>query len=338
MQAGTLRSLVPRPIRRPLGNLLHTCEAPFYYRRAKQILSDYTDHYRQAQRVFREEGNVARLAIDSLTELGVRVISPGASDNLIDLRGNYLSLVERVSECAGQYLSATSHCSFFPALPTGSVDERTEDVPAIRDGAVIAMQLKDPLALEGLEDLCGPVIREIEQKIYASYALLDKVYVYRNPVSRQALQGSWLWHYDNHPYEILKIMIYLTDVSDQSAPFEYLRHPDSMKAVPGSRLTPLYGESRVTKEDMERYFGEGFVPQQVTGPKGTMIVFDNNMIHRSNLAVQTHRDVLILQVRPAAGKYRPYVDARWTGSFQHAPFNRNPGYIKTTTRRLRHFS
>jgi hypothetical protein len=133
-------------------------------------------------------------------------------------------------------------------------------------------------------------------------------------------------------------MIYLTDVSDQSAPFEYLRHPGSMKALAGSRLTPLYGESRLTKEDLERCVGEGFVPHHITGPKGTMILFDNNMIHRGNLAVQTHRDALILQVRPAARKHRPYVDARWTGSFQHAPFNRNPSYMKTTTRRLRHFS
>ena len=338
MQARTFKSLVPRPIRSPLRHVLRACEAPFYYRRAKQILTDYTDHYQQAQRVFREEGNEAPLAIASLTTLGVRVVSPDASDNLISLPENYFSLVERLSESAGEYLAATSHCSFFPALPPGSVEKRTEDLPAIKDGAVIAMQLKNPLTLEGLEDLCGPVMREVEQKIYRSYALVDKVYVYRNPVSHQAPQGSWLWHYDNHPYEILKIMIYLTDVNDQSAPFDYLRHPDSMKAVPGLPLTPLYGESRVTKEAMERYFAEGFVPQQVTGPKGTMIVFDNNMIHRSTLAVQTHRDVLILQVRPATGKYRPYVDARWTGSFQHAPFNRDPGYIKTTTQRLRHFS
>ena len=329
---------MPRPIRRPLRYVLRTCEAPFYYLRAKRILSNYTDYYRQAQRVFREDGNTALPAIDSLTELGVRASFPGASDNLIDLPEDYLSLVERVSESASQRLAATVNCSFFPALPQRSVDERTDDLASIGDGAVIAIQLKDPLALEGLEDLCGALMHEVEQKIYGSYALIDKVYVYRNPVSHRAAQGSWLWHYDNHPYEILKIMIYLTDVSDQSGPFEYLRHPKSMKAMAGSRLTPLYGESRVTEEYLSRCRGEGFVPHKITGPKGTMILFDNNMIHRANLAVQTHRDVLILQVRPAASKHRPYVDPRWTGSFQHAPFNRNPGHMKTTTRRLRHFS
>ncbi len=338
MHVGALRSLVPRLIRRPLGHLLRACEAPFYYRRAKQILIDYTNHYRRAQRVFREDGNFAPTAIDSLAELGVRVNCPGACSNLIKLPENYLSLVERVAESARRHLAATSRCSFFPALPPGSTEERVEDLAAVKDGAVIAIQLKNPLALEGLQDLCSPVMREVEQQIYGSYALLDKVYVYRNAVSRQAPQGAWLWHYDNHPFEILKIMIYLTDVDDESAPFEYLRYPGSMRAVAGARLTPLYGDSRVTKEELACYLADGLVPHRITGPRGTMIVFDNNMIHRSNLAVHTHRDVLILQVRPAAGRYRPYVDTRWTGSFQNAPFNRNPGYIKTTTRRLRHFS
>lgn len=338
MQAGTLKSLVPSPIRSPLRHALHACEAPFYYLRAKRILSDYTDHYRQAQQIFRAEGNVAPPVIGALAELGVRVVSPGADDNLINLPENYLSLVERASESAGKYLATTSHCSFFPALPPGSVKARTEDLAAIRDGAVIAMQLKNPLALEGLEELCDPIMREIEQKIYGSYGLVDKVYVYRSPVSRQQPQGSWLWHYDNHPNEIIKVMIYLTDVNEQSAPFEYIRHADSMKAVAGPRLTPLYGESRLSREELERCHEQRLVTQRITGPRGTMILFDNNMIHRANRAAQTHRDVLIFQVRPVLSKHQPYVDARWTGSFQHAPFTRNPSNTKTTTRRLRHFS
>ena len=35
---------------------------------------------------------------------------------------------------------------------------------------------------------------------------------------------SWTWHYDNHPVEILKVMIYLTDDAlGIKRSFEYLR-------------------------------------------------------------------------------------------------------------------
>ena len=69
-----------------------------------------------------------------------------------------------------------------------------------------------------------------------------------------------------------------------------------------------------------------------------MILFDNDVIHRGNLASQTHRDVLIFQVRPIAARLSPYVDARWTGSFQHADFNPDPEDVKPSFQKPRNFS
>ena len=62
----------------------------------------------------------------------------------------------------------------------------------------------------------------------------------------------------------------------------------------------------------------------MTGPAGTMIIFDDNIIHRGTLALEAHRDVLVLQVRPAAFRAEPYVSDRWTRSFQHLDVNRDP--------------
>ena len=53
-----------------------------------------------------------------------------------------------------------------------------------------------------------------------------------------------------------------------------------------------------------------------------LIVTDD--MHPGTLARTGHRDVLVLQVRPAAFRAEPRIDPRWTGSFLHHDFNRDP--------------
>jgi hypothetical protein len=306
-----------------------------FYLRGKKILLDYTWHYQRARRIFRHGGFTAAPAVKSVREVGVRVISSGGKDGLIELPDNYPELVDRVSESAKRRLDRSQDCSFFPALPEQPLPERTEDIPAVRNGEVIMMRLKDPFAVDGLEELCFPIMQELERKVYGAHVMADKVYVYRSPVSRQTPRGSWLWHFDNHPYEVLKVMIYLSDVGEHSAPFEYLRSPGPGGSVAGSPIAPLYGHSRIPRKAFARHLEKGVVRQKVTGPKGTLILFDNDVIHRGNLAAQASRDVLIFQVRPAAARLRPYVDPRWTGSFQHADFNLDPGDVNPSIRKPR---
>ena len=327
MLVGHVKSLLPEPIRRVLGSARRTSEAPFFYLRGKEILRDYSRHYHRAQLNFGKEGNTVHPIIGSPRDLGIQVVLPGSGRNFIDLPDNYLELVQRVSESVKPRFDYSKECSFFPKLPPGRIPEQTQDIPAIQKGEVITIQLKNPLEIAGLEDLGAPILEELEGKVYGSNVMVDKVYLSRSPISRQVPSSSWLWHYDNHPHEVSKVMIYLTDVSEESAPFEYPRCARSLKPVPGSPLVPLYGDSRVSEEALRRYLPNGFEGHRVRGPMGTMILFDNNMIHRGNIASQSYRDVLIFQVRPVASKTRPYIDPRWTGSFQHAAFNPDPDDI-----------
>ncbi len=312
-------------------------EAPFYYLRAKKILCRYTKHYHEAQRIFRKRGKAERGGVRFLTDVGVHVVFPESKGQIIDLPHNYLELIQCVSQNAKSFLDRSAQCSFFPDLPAGPISERVEDIPAVKNGEIISVQLKNPFEVAGLEELCCPIMQELEQKIYGSYVIVDKVYVYRNTVSRQIPTESWLWHYDNHPHEVLKVLIYLTDVTETSAPFEYLRCTKSLKPVHCSPLTPLYGHSRVAQSAVARYFASGFESHKVTGPKGTMILFDNNVTHRANLASEHCRDVVIFQVRPATFSAQRYIDSRWTGSFQHTCFNANPRDFKPSSHRPKYF-
>ena len=336
MIGSRIKPFVPKPLRSTLRFVWHTFQTGFYYARGKKILWDYSRHHRRASRNCKGELPTNGRVVKSVRDVGVRVIAFGNKDNVIDLPNEYLQLVDRIAENVQPRLSRSADCSFFPDLPQGPVPNRTEDIPAVKNGDVIMIRLKNPLEVDGLEDLCAPIMREIERKIYGAHVLVEKVYLYRNPVSRQTRRVSWLWHFDNHPYEVLKVMIYLTDVDSRNAPFEYLGK--ARKAVPGSPIAPLYGHSRISDQKIARYFARGFESHEVTGPKGTMILFDNDVIHRGNLALQTHRDVLIFQIRPIAERLVPYIDKRWTGSFQHADFSPDPEVVVPSFRELRGFS
>lgn len=123
---------------------------------------------------------------------------------------------------------------------------------------------------------------------------------------------------------MLKVMVYLTDVDEGAAPFEYLRARDSAQPAYGAPLAPMYGSSRVPAEEVGRYLADGFETHLVTGPRGTITVFDDNVIHRGTLAKTAHRDVLVFQVRPSTFRAQPHVNPKWTGSFNHRDVNRDP--------------
>jgi hypothetical protein len=315
------------------------CVGSLYYLRAQRILRAYRMHYAAAQRVFIRDGCQTRPVVEPLSDFGVRVVRLGVDGNCIDLPGNYPKLVHRVTESAASLLGRSRNCVFAPGLVTDvDVPQATADVPEVRSGGVMMVQLRNPLAVAGLEELCQPVIDEVERKVYGSYTIVDKVYIYRSAVFHGIKRGAWLWHYDNHPPEVLKVMIYLTDVDAETGPFEYLHEGKTQRPIMGGPVAPLYGDSRIPEKALKDFLARGFEEYRVIGPRGTMILFDDNVLHRAAVPSRGYRDVLIFQIRPSSSRRRPCVNARWTGSFQHAPFNPDPSDFRPLTRRLRHFS
>lgn len=319
-----VRSALPRPVKRLLIYAWERGVATLHYLRGKNILRRYTAHDRQARRIFKHEGHRSEVTVGSVRDIGVRLVLPGAPANLIALPHGYEALVARVSEAVRTRFEQSANCRFVPRPPAGPLPERTEDVAAVRSGEVITIQLVRPFDIDGLSDLCAPIMNELERKVYGSHAIVDNVYVYRSPVSRQTPRASWLWHYDNHPYEVLKVMIYLTDVTDGTAPFEYLRRAGSLRPLHGSPIAPGYGHGRIADQELRRRLNDGYESHTVIGPAGTMLIFDDNIIHRGNLAREGHRDVLVLQVRPVTFPAQPYISERWTESFEHLDVNRDP--------------
>lgn len=307
-------------LRAPAYAWRRTLEASLYVR-GKVILRRYTSHYRKARRVYATEHGVTA---PPLGEAEVRVIDPHTDQGRQLLPAEHLANVRRLAQHVDRAFERTANCRFHPQLDAATQPEEwTRDVPALRKREVLAIRLRDPFAIDGLGEVCEPLMTMIERTLYGSYLVADKVYVYRNPVSDTRPRTSWRWHFDNHPREMLKVMVYLTDVTGDTAPFEFLRDSRTGQPWLGSPLTPLFGDSRVPQEAIDSRLRDHWTADRICGPAGTVIVFDDNIVHRATLARLAHRDVVVFQVRPALFTVARHID-RWTGTFGDRAMSASP--------------
>jgi hypothetical protein len=281
------------------------------------IQAAYTAHYREARRAYPAPAA-------PLGDVGVHVIRPGEVAPAIPLPPDFNALVATVARSASAALDSAAACDFYPEVAAERMPVRSADVEEVKGGQVLTIKLRDPFAIDGLSELCDPLLAALERQVYGSYTIVDKVYAYRSPVSHQVASESWLWHYDNHPREVLKVMIYLTDVTEGSAPFEYLRTRATGRSLYGSPLAPLFGDSRIPASTVEGWLARECERHAVTGPRGTVLMFDDNVVHRATAATTAHRDVIVFQVRPVPFAVTSHLHRRWTGTFKHRDIQRNP--------------
>lgn len=108
-------------------------------------------------------------------------------------------------------------------------------------------------------------------------------------------EGAFIWHYDNHPKTITNVIIYLNDVKENGGGFEYITINN--KIVKQKFIKPAGGRY------METFIKNNVVKiNQVTGNKGTIFFFDNNIIHRAGTSLINNREAILLQVYPSLNK------------------------------------
>lgn len=279
---------------------------------------NYAEYYSKCRKVYAENNTPNnRLLKDAhLVQFNKDKLHP-----ILKVSPKYFEMIERIASSVAEKFNDKS--GIFLPPNTKLKDE-------------VFWRFKDPFSLPFLEEVGDEIISSVEKEYANCYLHLDKVYVYRNIVTENKPMTSWLWHYDNHPTEITKIMIYLTDVTEQSGPFEYLldKNEKSVIIEPSRQGEKQWGKpkwpaSRVPADVMKKYFDNGCKAVKATGPKGTTIIFDNNAIHRANIAKSSHRDVLVYQVKPYVKPLKPRVNPKeWTGSFQQWDISKNPAELK----------
>ena len=328
MRIETAAKAVLRPLYTPPRAAVH-------YVRAIRIARAYAKNHQVARDLFRAEGKTPDPIVPDLSNVGVHTVATRNADGRLSTPADFGDRVRAVAEEVDCRFRSPQGSMFLPPVDRSALPDRTADMDAVKQGLIISQQLKDPLGVPGVETLCAELLPAIERQVFGCYVIVDKVYIYRNLVSRQPPQASWLWHYDNHPTEVLKLMIYLTDVTERTAPLEYLRHRESHKAL-NFVPRPMLGDSRISPSRVQRYLDNGYEAHKATGPRGTTILFDDNVVHRANIAENAHRDVLVYQLRPTTFRPRARIDRCWTGSFEHVDVNPDPDdySVRPKTRRF----
>jgi hypothetical protein len=107
---------------------------------------------------------------------------------------------------------------------------------------------------------------------------------YSIPVGADAeRKASQIWHRDFNDRHLLKAFLYLSDVDEQSGPFEYV--PGSQ---PGGRYAGVHpwapmAIGRISDKELSKHVEPGDV-RTFTAPKGTIIFCNTSGLHRGGFA------------------------------------------------------
>ena len=263
------------------------------------------------------------IACYSLQDLGIFNLHPDSNNHkdLIDFPAAYMTLVDSLSKKVQKDFLNSNNCY----IPKNNVPEEE-----------LTLRMADPFKYSELNDIADLIIPQLEKSLFGCDVHVMGALIYRNLVlNNPKLKTSWLWHYDNHPNEVIKVMIYLNDVDENTAPFEYLANSSSFVKIQPSRTgsdnwfgEPKWPHSRVPDDVLEKYQKEGYATKLAVGKKGTTLIFSQNILHRANVAKNHPRDVLVFQLKPIKSKLQPYIHKRWTGSFQHKNIPMDPSITK----------
>lgn len=179
---------------------------------------------------------------------------------------------------------------------------------------------------EDIENICQIIIPQLEKNIYGCNLHLFRVYIYKNLITNTPPNSSWLWHWDNHIDESLKVIIYLTDVTKNDGAFEYLQNETKNGGIrmPSNRFGPkkwgkkdhpIHKKCRISNEFIKNY--KNCIPIKIEGKKGDCILFSQNIIHRATVPTNNERIILTLQLKPILNKLPKYFDKKYTKTFHN---------------------
>lgn len=177
------------------------------------------------------------------------------------------------------------------------------------------IRLKNISEFDELNTIADIFIPQVESKIYDCNLFVEGVYCYRNVHRNAQLRSSWIWHYDNDPKEYLKIMIYLTDVCENSGPLGILLDQNN-QAIKMKTGKVDYSSWEVRNSRFGNDFVKPNKTHRVVGKKGLVCLFDSNIVHRAEVPKPGyHRDVIVFYMKPSKKKVKQYINKKYCQSW-----------------------
>jgi hypothetical protein len=177
------------------------------------------------------------------------------------------------------------------------VEENLAQVPLV-DGYAQLPRRYNPLLVPDLFRILLEKRGAIEA-CYRSHFRVNWFEVQKIAPGQQPPGSSFGYHIDDTPLPVIKLFIYLTDTGEANGAFrafEYKQTDDFLRrgmlesVFPGDRRAKA--QSLVTPEH-ERAL------RVVEGQKGTVFLFDNNLVHKGTLPRQGSRTHVSMEIMPS---------------------------------------
>ena len=148
----------------------------------------------------------------------------------------------------------------------------------------------DTLKYPETEGIISLLYDQISCEIFNSHFTTNKIAIYKSTYSEAKLENTWKWHWDDNPGPHIKLFVYLTEVSDSSAPFSYMSNingepikMESSKISPSHSGSPKFPNSRLPGSFIDEKVEGGCSVETICGKAGTHFIFDPNIIHRGTV-------------------------------------------------------
>lgn len=172
--------------------------------------------------------------------------------------------------------------------------------------------------LPEVAELITPRIRAILERFYGAHFNVYSIVIYRTHPTAEPPKSSWLWHSDDHPDPVMKVMVYLEDTTAANGAFRAFPMPITRELrAKGFKTRMDVGGAAEDLNDMSR-------STVYEGKAGTALIFDNNLIHRATAPETGYRDAVIFQVQPAFKPAGPELRDQLDRLSKNLGFPQNP--------------
>lgn len=249
--------------------------------------------------------------------IGIITVVPGEEHAIIKLPKNYQEIIDTIVSSGDEILQDAKKCLYIAEKEImGQLLEKSvqvklrSELPNEITEKIVAVRTKKAEEVRGLEEFCQSIIPQVEEHIFGSYVEINSPFLEYKFAGAKMEEKDEKFHSDRHYEDTVRLIVYLNDVDEGSAPFEYIRHKvtGEVPRLPVAQHPKKTEKGRVKKEIIDEYLNNGYEQVKVVGKKGTFIIFDSKIIHKANKAKTGDRKVVVLPIRPATAKHDRYID------------------------------
>jgi hypothetical protein len=154
----------------------------------------------------------------------------------------------------------------------------------------------------GIYDVLDSVSPVIES-FYGSYYQPYWISLQQNFPGTASASSSFGWHIDDNPRQLMKIFIYFNDVAESNGAFRAFTYPVSKNLLEAG-FKSWSEKLRVENQKMVNdYLSEHPSELKVLeGKSGTVLMFDNNLVHKGTPPREGFRHLAQIEIYPAMTK------------------------------------